>query len=574
MNTMFKHRILAGAVFFTTLLGISSCEDRNVGLQVTPEAPYADKTLYEVIANDNQLSDFLEVVNACSIEERDLADSLFNKARVYTVWAPVNGSFDKAHWIQKINNGGREEVLKTFVLAHIANHLRAANGNLEKGNLVMMLNNKMSAFEGSYETAEYTFDGRKIVKCNERVWNGLLHKIEGASEYKFNIWEFLKADPSSMGGYRVDAVADFLYSFDETTFDPNQSILGPIKDGAQTYLDSIFVTRNRWLNVGDGVGPLNAEDSLYTVYIPTNAAWNEMLAEAKSYFRYDYKQNMPTTMDSAYIDSLMNYYPSYNVIKYISYSDNEQRYVGNIETLIEDPALPAHRRGWERPVFSLAKLNENVKFSTVLSNGTFKIVDKMPYTVFDLWHDTIKVEGENDEMRVNTSGGMDYIRSAWENELNPLHKDVEISGSRYFEGYSEQNKVTLQYRLPNVLSAKYQVAMIIVPKDITNPAVKEEELLPTMFNVTIKQAGVSELLYFSMYEIENDPTRVDTIFLNVPGTDEIATVEFPYCEYYNTNSNKDYSVTMEVASENLFSGYDMSVRLDAILLIPVLGTEE
>ena len=81
---------------------------------------------------------------------------------------------------------------------------------------------------------------------------------------------------------------------------------------------------------------------------------------------------------------------------------------------------------------------------------------------------TIKVEGENDEMRVNTSGGMDYIRSAWENELNPLHKDVEISGSRYFEGYSEQNKVTLQYRLPNVLSAKYQVAMIIVPKNITN----------------------------------------------------------------------------------------------------------
>ena len=49
-----------------------------------------------------------------------------------------------------------------------------------------------------------------------------------------------------------------------------------------------------------------------------------------------------------------------------------------------------------------------------------------------MWHDTIKVEGENDEMRVNTSGGMDYIRSAWENELNPAYKDVEIYGSRYF----------------------------------------------------------------------------------------------------------------------------------------------
>lgn len=570
MNTMFKHRILAGAVFFTTLLGISSCED-NIGLQVTPEAPYADKTLYEVIANDNQLTDFLEVVKACSIEERDLADSLLNKARVYTVWAPVNGSFDKAKWLGKVAAGDREEVLRTFVLGHIANHLRPANGNLEKGNLVMMLNNKMSSFEGTYADGEYTFDGRKVIDRNERVWNGLLHKIKGASEYRNNIWEFLKVDASSMGGYRVDAVADFLYSFNETVFNPNSSILGPIKDGAQTYLDSVFDTTNKWLNVGYGVGPLDAEDSLYTVYVPTNDAWNAMLAEAKKYYRYDYKQNMPTSMDSAYIDSLMNHYPSFNVIKYISYSQNEQRYVTS-----PDSAIPAHRSSWERPRFALSQLEADVKFTKELSNGTFKIVGKVPYSVFDLWHDTIKVEGENDEMRVNTTGSVDYIRSASENEINPELLGTKISGSRYYEGYSEQNKVTLQYRLPNVLSAKYQVAMVIVPKHITNPTVKEEEIKPTMFNVTIKQAGASDLLYFSMYEIENDPTRVDTIFLNVEGTDKRAVIEFPYCEYYNTNSNKDFSVTMEIASDNLLDpkGYDLSIRLDEILLIPVLGTEK
>ena len=206
MNTMFKHRILAVALFFTTLLGFSSCvENGDRDLQVD------NKTLYEVIAADNTLSDFWEIVNACSIEGRDFADSLFNHARVYTVWAPVNGSFDKEYWLNKIDEE-RENVVQTFVFSHVANHLRPANGELEKGNLVIMLNNKMASFEGSYKTKKYSFGGCEIFDSNQRVWNGLLHKLSGASEYRYNIWEFLKAGPEKMDGFSVDSVAKFLYS--------------------------------------------------------------------------------------------------------------------------------------------------------------------------------------------------------------------------------------------------------------------------------------------------------------------------------------------------------------------------
>ena len=48
MNTNIKHKILTGAMLFAAVLFGTSCEDSE-GLKVTPETPFADKTLYEVI---------------------------------------------------------------------------------------------------------------------------------------------------------------------------------------------------------------------------------------------------------------------------------------------------------------------------------------------------------------------------------------------------------------------------------------------------------------------------------------------------------------------------------------------
>lgn len=571
MNTMFKHRILAGALFFMSLIGFSSCDDKIDGLQVTEEAPFADKTLYEVIANDSELSDFLEVIKSCSIENRDFADSLLNKARVYTVWAPLNKSFDKQYWLDKIANGEREDVVKTFVFAHIANHLHPANGELKKGNQVIMLNTKMSQFEGDYKTAEYSFGGCRLVDLNERVWNGMLHKISGMSEYEYNIWEYLKMGSAYINGYEIDSVANYLYSFDVVEFSPGSSILGPIKDGAQTYLDSVFVKSNRMLNVYNGVGPLDAEDSLYTVYIPTNDVWKAALVDAKRFYHYDYKQNLPAAMDSVYIDSLMNYYPYFNIIKYISYSDNEQRYVSSPDSII-----PAYRGG-KRPLFAKSQLdNGNVVFSKTLSNGTFKVVNKLPYSSAELWYDTIRIEGEDTEMRTAVSNCIEYPRYAPLNQINPIFGgNAKISGNRYFEGFSEKDKASATFCLPNVLSAKYKVAIIVVPKHITNTKVDDDELLPSRYNITISQSEAG-ILYDSKRKIKSDPTRLDTIFLTVDDTDEIATIEFPYCEYYNTYSSKDFSakLTLETDGGARPQNYDMSLRIDAILLIPVLDTEE
>ena len=44
MNKIIKHKFLAGVLLLGSMLAGSSCED-NVGINVTPETPFADKTL-------------------------------------------------------------------------------------------------------------------------------------------------------------------------------------------------------------------------------------------------------------------------------------------------------------------------------------------------------------------------------------------------------------------------------------------------------------------------------------------------------------------------------------------------
>ena len=160
MNKIFRHKILAGVMLFGFILAGTSCQDKEVGINVTPETPFADKTLYEVIVNDPDLKDFVEVVNACGAH---CADSLFNQSRVYTVWAPVNGTFNKDSIIAETvadstGNSNRDIVFRSFVEAHIANHLVAANGTLDDDNTVLLLNNKNAIFAGTFDSVESSIE--------------------------------------------------------------------------------------------------------------------------------------------------------------------------------------------------------------------------------------------------------------------------------------------------------------------------------------------------------------------------------------------------------------------------------
>ena len=568
MNTIFKHKILVGAMLCGALFGATSCEDSE-GLKVTPEVPYADKTMYEVMTSDPDLTDFIEVINSCG---EHCADSLFNKSRVYTVWAPKNGSFNKESLMEQVKAGNRENVFNRFVKAHVANHLHAANGTIE--DKILMLNNKVVTFKGN-RVDKYTFDGQVVEETNIRTWNGILHKISEPSEYKYSIWEYLKLDS------RVDSVAKFLYAFDETKFSASSSVMGPIVNGEQTYLDSVFVTTNKLLGDWNGVGKLNVEDSTYTVYVPTNEAWNEVVKTAYKHFNYHNFDIASKEFTAEVRDSLRNHYSRINAIKYMTYSDNDQRYIENSEDSIY-PMWKGTSVFTGKHLFAKERLEENVVFEEKLSNGTFKIIDKSPFNMFELWHDTIKVEGENETMRtLSNSQGLsistpDFITKE-EIEKDSLFVGTKLSGNSYYAVESaSRTPVTLTYKLPDALSASYKVAVIIVPAGFPN-VVREGEFAAksSKLTMTLKHIDANnkkkELAKKS--NVLNDPFNVDTIYLTDNKGNSIFT--FPYCEYYKTSNPKDYNLEIEVktAAGTISDKSDRSVRIDAILLIPVEDPE-
>ena len=545
--------MMAAALFMGT-----SCDDSE-GLKVTEEVPNANKTLYEVLLADADLEDFVEVINSCG---EHCADSLFNKSRVYTLWAPVDGSFNKDSLLNEVKEGNREDVFHRFVMAHVSNHLRAANGTLDNKNKILLLNDKVVTFMGDRE-AGYTFDGCPLIECNNRVKNGVLHKIASPAEYKYNIMEYLKIAEN------VDSVSNFIYSFNETEFSPGQSIMGPIVNGEQTYLDSVFVTNNRILNHWDGVGFLDNEDSTYTVYVPTNAAWDEFTSKSEKFFNYSLESKNPTSVKAEDRDSLRQHYTRINALKYMTFSDNEQIYVDS-----PDSILPIWQNGGREELLK-SQVEEFVISEKQLSNGTFKVIDKCPFTFQELFYDTIKVEAENDAMRYKTENIVEYNRSASKNQLNKdsLFADVKISGNSYFEGISPQNApARASYKLPNALSAKYYLAVVTVPKNVTNADVEASELKPTRYTFTVAMEGQSGNI-FKSGNIESLPDRVDTLFITDSKGEKVI-LDIPYCELYNTYSHEDYNLYLKVETGGNVRKYDYTIRIDAIMLIPVEETEE
>lgn len=571
MNTIFKRSFFVTTSLLAMLIMASSCEDR-IGIQVTPEAPNADKTLYEIIMNDSELTDFVEVLNACNVPSKknpgeiiSVADSLFNTSRVYTVWAPGNGSFNKDSIIERIGKGYRDDVMNTFVFSHVANFVKAAKGTFdEDGDAILMLNDKKSVFSGSYKD-EYFFAGSRLSSVNERAKNGMLHKLATVAKYEYNIWEYIRIYSQTSEMYKVDSLVNYLYSYNDTVFSEYKSIPGPIVNGAETYLDSVFDYENKLLSDFEGVSKLNDEDSTYTFYLPTNEVWDEVIEKAEKHFNYALNtKNVDTTL----VDSLKFYNSRFNIFRYLTYSDNEQKYL-----LSPDSVIPAIYE-FKRKRFLRSVIEDCVVASETkkLSNGTVKVIDKFPYTIFDLWHDTIRVEAEDQGLVDTELSDINLLKrySVSEKEINK-EAGTKISAQYITFGDDANSRTDLNYYIPNVKSATYRIALIFVPRNITNSKVDLSAYPEPKFQCVIKSWDpVKKQVNNRLSENNIIPAmdRIDTVYLSEP-------VTFPVCEYRLTDKVEEYTAKIQIKGNNnpKQNKNDNTIRLDAILLIPVEDAE-
>ena len=500
-----------------------------------------DSYLWELINDDPDLEEFAALLKATGY------DTLLMTNRSYTIWAPVDGAgFIDVEALGKATKEQLDAYKKEIVENHIANYIHPASGIRDKEDrknyaMIEMLNTKKYDFE-SVAFNEYAFDGKALSETNVAK-NGLLHKLEGGYvEFAANIWEQLGREA------KLSKLWAFLKKDYKREFYPAGSVQGPIEDGKVTWLDSAFVESCRWFGE---IGWLDREDSSYTMYALSDNAWDAMYESTKRYFRFPSGMvTLPSkgSLDAAQTtDSIVYNLMVRNLV--FSNTVNKKFFNGQKDSLVAN--------AYPRQIFvgeEARALKEGWVDTFALSNGTLYVVDQVNYNPFTCWFDTLRVQGEGLSDADESRKGFESVTKS----VTSIHRDSLLYdfvsghsiGVYKAEGTGYKIDPKFKFYVNDLLSAPYQVKIVLLPPQIINPA-DTAFIKPNKF--TARLVGDSLNLQLlndegTPMEYVSDVTKIDTIVL-------FDYVEIKNCEYQKKSlTGKDASVFLEIESKIEFTG--------------------
>ena len=284
------NRWLKGAFISSVVIaGLTSCADDH--FDINPSVS-GRNTLWENISSNEDLSEFADILQRVRYSKSEgittvetYAD-LFSNNQTFTVWAPKNGSFDYEKYDALLETGDpldayrvEKELIRNSMVRF--SYVMTGNDSIK----LELFNSKTAVFN----CGKATMKGQQIITPNIGSSNGILHVIDGAVAYQPNMYEYI----SNIEG--LDSLYAFLNKYQKTEFSENLSTSGPTVDGLITWVDSVFVTNNEFLNSIQAY--LTREDSSYVMILPTNDAWTTALSTTRKYYNYknSYKQDVATT---------------------------------------------------------------------------------------------------------------------------------------------------------------------------------------------------------------------------------------------------------------------------------------
>ena len=246
------------------LSGCSDYSDYN-SVPSAGDLPSASQTLWENISNDPQLTKFAALAQQSKFSEA------LNSPRFYTVWAPVDAAISDAEFI-RLKASDSTTIVKQFMQQHMTEYNYPISSSLA-GTTIISLNAKHHPF------TQNSFDGIGYSAVNIPATNGVMHKLNGMSEFYHNLYENI----DNLSG--CDLLKNYIQKYDEYYLDVNASVIGPLRDGKQTYLDSVMKKRNNVINSIMRAN-LEDEDSTYCMLIPNDQAWSEAYAAINPCYNY------------------------------------------------------------------------------------------------------------------------------------------------------------------------------------------------------------------------------------------------------------------------------------------------
>lgn len=552
---MKRLNIFKNAMIFVAALALgamnTACTDWDDHYdEASPTVGSSASSLWQNISANPNLSQFAAILQKTGY------DKVLDAAQTYTVWAPVNDSFDYEALMEEDN----DKVLREFVQNHIARNNYPATGEVDES--IFMLNEKVLKFAGN---GEYTFGDVVLNEANYMPSkNGVIHTLDSKVPFRFNIYESLVADE-----FEIDSISDFYHSYDQRVLNESKSVQGPPVDGKITYLDEVYDESNLLYTLY--WAQINKEDSNYTMIVPTNDAWNEAREKISSYYKYIdkfyYAKNTATassdassreliTINSEYLrDSMIHYCLMNNLFFNNNLYDNKKLNDFNPSATLSVDSLVSTTFSVFYPQDAADLFKDTKRIDK--SNGAIYIADKLNMKPWLQWAPVIKVEGESNYLADTKNGDVSTSSTVSASSKNP---DIEgiVSNNRFvtIRPSSPSARPQIDYYLPGVRSTTYNIYVVTVPANIFNAAMSPSELKPTRFQIYVggNDEKTGSISTKSVKTVDAKADCIDTVF--------VGEYTFPIA-YVGTGYNPFIRVAMRTANNN-----DGVLRLDCIMLVP------
>lgn len=605
--------------------GINACTDDHFDISSDVNGK---QTLWQNIQGNDNLSQFADILQSVynSKDEKKTSNEtyaeLLNGDQTFTVWAPVNGSFDYTYYKNLLSLGIRDSIYKVekeLIRNNMTRYSHTINSSVDEK--IDLFNDKTAQLDGS----AMTMQGVAITTPNIGASNGTLHIVQAPVAYRPNLYEYMASRPD------LDSINQYIKSFQTTTFNESASTQGPTVDGYITWVDSITQVTNSFCQ-STLRAYINREDSNYAMILPTNTAWNDIKAKTEQYFVYkqNYSQkiyfikeengtlgNNVVTEDlsNEQLDSIVNTNVKNAITQNLAFNANwqdEQYPIDNIESIAKADSLKSTRslkfkKAGTLTQTDLSYTDQNVTVQTVAvedfanmfggadpvecSNGYAYVTDSwnLPTAVYaSELHYSPRLCLETLDNNCNNPTDPQYTKltyaEKWIDPETSAIKDTTLTYTVLDIKY--KNNTTnpgAYFQLTDVLSCKYDMYVVLnyntlenrpnkfkVTIDYDNDVDgkrKEKVSLPNPNEDAVDVEGNS--LYNTTFYVNKEP---NTEVFPVEYTDTICIAKdfsFPVCYYNMENAHPTlYLVSTLVSAERKNKTYSNQIFLNSIILKP------
>lgn len=508
MKSIYQNTAKAGLLGAAVLLGFTACTDDHFDIQ--PSTVSGSNTIWQNVEANADLDSVAMILRRCKVMKSQTDKSakqtyaeLLATSQQLTAWLPKNGTFNAKQYLDELDSAAvlraKDEMAGTRAEYDVAN--RFARNHIARFNYESNMGEQRIALMNSkivnYNAGEGTFNGVKLDAANANILssNGMLHVLDGESQFAYNIFERLQVDS------RFAKIYGDIDKYNVYTFSASSSTQGSMNhNGSMEYVDSVWSRTNSLISDAR-LNDLTDEDSLFVSVIPTDAAYEAARQKLQGLFKYAKSYNYAwdaskrdwtnkgTNALKFNTDSLTTYNVTDRILSASSFSvgynsegpvttSNPQAFLNHVltaDSLNTNVGLVIYNKdkGNVNPIFDGQTADDAIK----ASNGYIFAVDNYNYDPSYSFIQKININGRNTaQVTGSTSEQAQYVTLDNENQNAEVNVDaLGVDNFYYYFPVSGNSQLNIDFKLNRVISTKYKISIVLLPNRVNINNIRTED---------------------------------------------------------------------------------------------------